>query len=122
MNRPNETLEFSGQLNTSITGGDQCHEFYQLLLNNKTENLKEDLCVETLKSFAKKGVVQAAYVNQGLNLFDKKSQRHRQQKGYAIYFSQRFTAAIDEGVEHFPSLKDDREFMLVQSTRLSPFG
>ena len=69
-NRPNETLDFLGQINTSKMGRDQCHHFFCLLVENPTENLDEALCKKTLKSFARGAVIRGAYINQGLNTFD----------------------------------------------------
>lgn len=106
-----ETLDSPGQIKSSIIGEKDCTNFAEILLKNDVSKFKEDKCVKIIKDCVKDSIVRAAYINQGLNQFTVDSPLYKYQLFHSTHYVQRFKELIDIGMECFPSLSTDQQFL-----------
>lgn len=110
-NIPSDAIDFPGQIKYSLIGERDCTNFASILIENDVTAFNKKVCVDLLKKCVSKSIVRAAYINQGLNQFPVDSRAHEIQSYHSQHYIERFTELVAIGLDKFPSLGNDQEFL-----------
>lgn len=108
---PDNSIDFAGQIKSSKIGGADCERLAEHILSRPVERLIQKKCIKLVKDCVKNCYLQAAYIQEGLQLYPLDSQAHANQDFQSRNFVTMMDHLIDIVQTRIPALESDKEFL-----------